>query len=196
MGRVMWTQRPRLSSGVRARPLCWEKGGCVPYKQLVQGTPGRWATRQVTAAGQYRWSACGQDQAGGGREWEGSSDPVRNWRSGPPHRRMLRSARGLVKGRAECRGPWWWEDRALPVTLCSPFLPQPPDSGPPPLPTTSLPEGYYEEAVPLSPGKAPEYITSSEWRVGGRTGSGRAFLSAVLSTQRPGRSRKCLPRRS
>ncbi|KAB1282220.1 Actin filament-associated protein 1 [Camelus dromedarius] len=37
---------------------------------------------------------------------------------------------------------------------------KPPDSGPPPLPTSSLPEGYYEEAVPLSPGKAPEYITS------------------------------------
>ncbi|KAJ8390278.1 hypothetical protein AAFF_G00108470 [Aldrovandia affinis] len=29
-----------------------------------------------------------------------------------------------------------------------------------PLPSSSLPEGYYEEAVPLSPGKAPEYITS------------------------------------
>ncbi|KAM9331367.1 actin filament-associated protein 1 isoform 2-T2 [Gastrophryne carolinensis] len=36
-----------------------------------------------------------------------------------------------------------------------------PDNGPPPLPTSSLPEGYYEEAVPLSPGKAPEYITSN-----------------------------------
>ncbi|XP_069924114.1 actin filament-associated protein 1 isoform X2 [Oryctolagus cuniculus] len=45
-----------------------------------------------------------------------------------------------------------------------PEIPQPwlpPDSGPPPLPTASLPEGYYEEAVPLSPGKAPEYITSN-----------------------------------
>lgn len=62
--------------------------------------------------------------------------------------------------------------RSLLVTLCSPFLPQPPDSGPPPLPTSSLPEGYYEEAVPLSPGKAPEYITSSEWRVSGHTGRG------------------------
>lgn len=40
---------------------------------------------------------------------------------------------------------------------------QPPNSGPPPLPSSSLPEGYYEEAVPLGPGKAPEYITSSEW---------------------------------
>ncbi|XP_072314897.1 actin filament-associated protein 1 isoform X2 [Eucyclogobius newberryi] len=37
----------------------------------------------------------------------------------------------------------------------------PPNHGPPPLPSTSLPEGYYEEAVPLSPGKAPEYITSN-----------------------------------
>ncbi|KPP63855.1 actin filament-associated protein 1-like [Scleropages formosus] len=39
-----------------------------------------------------------------------------------------------------------------------PWLPR--DDGPPPLPSSSLPEGYYEEAVPLSPGKAPEYITS------------------------------------
>ncbi|XP_071334424.1 actin filament-associated protein 1 isoform X5 [Trachinotus anak] len=38
---------------------------------------------------------------------------------------------------------------------------QPPNNGPPPLPSSSLPEGYYEEAVPLSPGKAPEYITSN-----------------------------------
>ncbi|XP_055012635.1 actin filament-associated protein 1 isoform X3 [Boleophthalmus pectinirostris] len=37
----------------------------------------------------------------------------------------------------------------------------PPNHGPPPLPSSSLPEGYYEEAVPLSPGKAPEYITSN-----------------------------------
>ncbi|KAF1380317.1 hypothetical protein PFLUV_G00162390 [Perca fluviatilis] len=37
----------------------------------------------------------------------------------------------------------------------------PPNSGPPPLPSSSLPEGYYEEAVPLSPGKAPEYITAN-----------------------------------
>nr|XP_046180516.1 actin filament-associated protein 1-like 1 isoform X1 [Oncorhynchus gorbuscha] len=31
---------------------------------------------------------------------------------------------------------------------------------PPPLPTTPPPEAYYEEAVPLSPGKQPEYITT------------------------------------
>uniref|UniRef100_A0A665U2D4 Actin filament-associated protein 1 n=1 Tax=Echeneis naucrates TaxID=173247 RepID=A0A665U2D4_ECHNA len=37
----------------------------------------------------------------------------------------------------------------------------PPNNVPPPLPSSSLPEGYYEEAVPLSPGKAPEYITSN-----------------------------------
>ncbi|MEQ2227111.1 Actin filament-associated protein 1, partial [Ilyodon furcidens] len=36
-----------------------------------------------------------------------------------------------------------------------------PNGNPPPLPSSSLPEGYYEEAVPLSPGKAPEYITSN-----------------------------------
>ncbi|XP_046706392.1 actin filament-associated protein 1-like 1 [Silurus meridionalis] len=34
-----------------------------------------------------------------------------------------------------------------------------PDSAPP-LPTTPPPEEYYEEAVPLSPGTVPEYITS------------------------------------
>ncbi|XP_048460626.1 actin filament-associated protein 1 isoform X1 [Rhincodon typus] len=37
------------------------------------------------------------------------------------------------------------------------------ENSPPPLPTSSLPEGYYEEAVPLSPGKAPEYITSRDY---------------------------------
>lgn len=37
----------------------------------------------------------------------------------------------------------------------------PPNNGPPPLPSSSLPEGYYEEAVPLSPGKTPEYITAN-----------------------------------
>ncbi|XP_015268123.1 PREDICTED: actin filament-associated protein 1-like 1 isoform X1 [Gekko japonicus] len=31
---------------------------------------------------------------------------------------------------------------------------------PPPLPTTPPPEDYYEEALPLGPGKTPEYITS------------------------------------
>ena len=46
------------------------------------------------------------------------------------------------------------------VPLCVSL--QAPTSGPPPLPSSSLPEGYYEEAVPLSPGKAPEYITSSK----------------------------------
>ncbi|XP_041043146.1 actin filament-associated protein 1 isoform X2 [Carcharodon carcharias] len=39
----------------------------------------------------------------------------------------------------------------------------PVENSPPPLPTSSLPEGYYEEAVPLSPGKAPEYITSRDY---------------------------------
>ncbi|XP_053560141.1 actin filament-associated protein 1 isoform X1 [Bombina bombina] len=51
-----------------------------------------------------------------------------------------------------------------PPQMPLPEIPQqwlPPDNGPPPLPTSSLPEGYYEEAVPLSPGKAPEYITAN-----------------------------------
>lgn len=46
-------------------------------------------------------------------------------------------------------------------SICACVFLQPPNSGPPPLPSSSLPEGYYEEAVPLGPGKAPEYITSS-----------------------------------
>ncbi|KAA0709441.1 Actin filament-associated protein 1-like 1 [Triplophysa tibetana] len=39
---------------------------------------------------------------------------------------------------------------------CKPGL----TDSPPPLPNTPPPEEYYEEAVPLSPGKLPEYITS------------------------------------
>lgn len=42
----------------------------------------------------------------------------------------------------------------LPLQSC---VPHSADS-PPPLPTTPPPEDYYEEAVPLSPGKMPEYI--------------------------------------
>ncbi|KAM4677294.1 actin filament-associated protein 1-like 1 [Discoglossus pictus] len=41
---------------------------------------------------------------------------------------------------------------------CEP--PPPPSAPPPPLPTTPPPEDYYEEAVPLGPGKFTEYITS------------------------------------
>ncbi|XP_019733019.1 actin filament-associated protein 1 isoform X3 [Hippocampus comes] len=51
-----------------------------------------------------------------------------------------------------------------PPQMPLPEIPHPwlaPNDGPPPLPSSSLPEGYYEEAVPLSPGKAPEYITSN-----------------------------------
>lgn len=73
-----------------------------------------------------------------------------------------RSAVPDLTGQREGAGPrraggWRPAGDAVPS-----FPPQPPDSGPPPLPTSSLPEGYYEEAVPLSPGKAPEYITASE----------------------------------
>ncbi|XP_062240392.1 actin filament-associated protein 1 isoform X2 [Platichthys flesus] len=51
-----------------------------------------------------------------------------------------------------------------PPQMPLPAIPHPwlsSNNGPPPLPSSSLPEGYYEEAVPLSPGKAPEYITSN-----------------------------------
>ncbi|XP_053715505.1 actin filament-associated protein 1 isoform X1 [Synchiropus splendidus] len=51
-----------------------------------------------------------------------------------------------------------------PPQMPLPEIPHPwlaPTNGPPPLPSSSLPEGYYEEAVPLGPGKAPEYITSN-----------------------------------
>ncbi|XP_061091111.1 actin filament-associated protein 1-like 1 isoform X2 [Conger conger] len=40
------------------------------------------------------------------------------------------------------------------------FPPQSPADTPPPLPTTPPPEDYYEEAVPLGPGKMPQYITT------------------------------------
>ncbi|KAM9717930.1 actin filament-associated protein 1 isoform 2-T2 [Menidia menidia] len=51
-----------------------------------------------------------------------------------------------------------------PPQMPLPEIPHPwlaPNTAPPPLPSSSLPEGYYEEAVPLTPGKAPEYITSN-----------------------------------
>ncbi|XP_046898931.1 actin filament-associated protein 1-like 1b isoform X1 [Hypomesus transpacificus] len=35
-----------------------------------------------------------------------------------------------------------------------------PTDTPPPLPTTPIPEDYYEEAVPLDPGTTPQYITT------------------------------------
>uniref|UniRef100_A0A8C2CBR4 Actin filament associated protein 1-like 1b n=1 Tax=Cyprinus carpio TaxID=7962 RepID=A0A8C2CBR4_CYPCA len=35
-----------------------------------------------------------------------------------------------------------------------------PTDTPPPLPTTPPPDDYYEEAVPLGPGTAPQYITT------------------------------------
>ncbi|KAM4854641.1 actin filament-associated protein 1 isoform 1-T1 [Thomomys bottae] len=74
----------------------------------------------------------------------------------------IQSSRGFeVKDHAQRQ-----ESGGLPAPpqLPLPEIPHPwlpPDSGPPPLPTASLPEGYYEEAVPLSPGKAPEYITAN-----------------------------------
>ncbi|XP_068457444.1 actin filament-associated protein 1-like 1 [Clinocottus analis] len=36
-----------------------------------------------------------------------------------------------------------------------------PNDTPPPLPTSSLPDDYYEEAVPLDPGSAPQYFTTN-----------------------------------
>lgn len=60
----MRTERPHLSSVVRARPLLWEKGGCVLCEKRVQGAPGKRATWQVTTAGRHRWNAYGQDPAG------------------------------------------------------------------------------------------------------------------------------------
>lgn len=43
--------------------------------------------------------------------------------------------------------------------------PQTPTDTPPPLPTTPLPDDYYEEAVPLDPGSTPQYFTTnmSSW---------------------------------
>ncbi|XP_077136209.1 actin filament-associated protein 1 isoform X4 [Ranitomeya variabilis] len=51
-----------------------------------------------------------------------------------------------------------------PPQMPLPEIPQqwlPPDNGPPPLPTSSLPEGYYEEAVPLSPDYDSDAMSSS-----------------------------------
>lgn len=42
----------------------------------------------------------------------------------------------------------------------------------PPLPTTPPPEDYYEEALPLGPGKAPEYITSRSESCSSQASSG------------------------
>lgn len=39
--------------------------------------------------------------------------------------------------------------------------PQTPTDTPPPVPTTPLPDDYYEEAVPLDPGSAPQYFTTN-----------------------------------
>lgn len=38
---------------------------------------------------------------------------------------------------------------------------QTPTDTPPPLPTTPLPDDYYEEAVPLDPGSTPQYFTTN-----------------------------------
>ncbi|XP_056138841.1 actin filament-associated protein 1-like 1 [Lampris incognitus] len=51
------------------------------------------------------------------------------------------------------------ETATLKQTCTNSSAPHSADS-PPPLPTTPPPEDYYEEAVPLSPGKMPEYIIS------------------------------------
>ncbi|XP_071267734.1 actin filament-associated protein 1-like 1 isoform X2 [Salvelinus alpinus] len=52
-------------------------------------------------------------------------------------------------------------DVTIPLKQSSPDSSPPRSSEtPPPLPTTPPPEAYYEEAVPLSPGKQPEYITT------------------------------------
>ncbi|XP_057206202.1 actin filament-associated protein 1-like 1 isoform X2 [Triplophysa rosa] len=48
------------------------------------------------------------------------------------------------------------KDPEINHSRCKPGL----ADSPPPLPNTPPPEEYYEEAVPLSPGKMPEYITS------------------------------------
>ncbi|XP_018612025.1 actin filament-associated protein 1-like 1 isoform X2 [Scleropages formosus] len=50
-------------------------------------------------------------------------------------------------------------EEETPETETPPPKSSPADT-PPPLPTTPPPEDYYEEAVPLSPGKSPQYITT------------------------------------
>lgn len=47
------------------------------------------------------------------------------------------------------------------INWISALWPQTPTDTPPPLPTTPLPDDYYEEAVPLDPGSAPQYFTTN-----------------------------------
>lgn len=47
------------------------------------------------------------------------------------------------------------------VLKLSKLSPQTPTDTPPPLPTTPLPDDYYEEAVPLDPGSSPQYFTTN-----------------------------------
>uniref|UniRef100_A0A8C6JIF9 Actin filament-associated protein 1-like 1 n=1 Tax=Melopsittacus undulatus TaxID=13146 RepID=A0A8C6JIF9_MELUD len=65
---------------------------------------------------------------------------------------------GMSWGRCGQQGSWGTRERRVKaVSLCLSWAPVDPA---PPLPTTPPPEDYYEEALPLGPGKAPEYITS------------------------------------
>ncbi|XP_036379576.1 actin filament-associated protein 1-like 1 [Megalops cyprinoides] len=52
------------------------------------------------------------------------------------------------------------KDQEVEETPDTPPSKSSPVDTPPPLPTTPPPEDYYEEAVPLSPGKSPQYITT------------------------------------
>ncbi|XP_012990184.2 actin filament-associated protein 1-like 1b isoform X2 [Esox lucius] len=56
------------------------------------------------------------------------------------------------------------KDQAEEETSKTPPSKSPTDT-PPPLPTTPPPEDYYEEAVPLDPGTAPQYITNVNTRI-------------------------------
>lgn len=57
---------------------------------------------------------------------------------------------------------------------------------PPPLPNRPPPEDYYEEALPLGPGKSPEYISShSKFRCPWESGQGEEAPLLKLQAQHP-----------
>lgn len=161
----MQAVKEKVSLGIWEGGGVGQRGGETPVSALGEGS-ARASARLVTAGGSCGSSGvarAGLRVAVSGRAVE-IPPRVELWElcgscsfsPGTLQRREENAHRHLLGADPEFPP----NDRAL---LFPPFFVQPPDSGPPPLPTSSLPEGYYEEAVPLSPGKAPEYITSSEW---------------------------------
>lgn len=67
----------------------------------------------------------------------------------------------LLNVSASALSPGWCVDDRNTTDHIWNLSPQTPADTPPPLPTTPLPDDYYEEAVPLDPGAAPQYFTTN-----------------------------------